>query len=209
MIFEQISVGGDRNLAYLVGHEASGQAAVVDPGSEPERVVRRAAELGLKICFVLNTHGHSDHTHGNGVVQRRTGARIAAFAAGDVPLRDGDRLRLGELEIETVHTPGHTVDSVCYRIGENLVTGDTLFVGKVGGTHDRESALSEYRALKERIGLLPPQTKVWPGHDYGTRPSSTVGEELASNPFLLCPDFESFLELKNNWAEYKRIHGIR
>lgn len=208
MIFEQIAVGGDRNFAYLVGDGQTRQAAAIDPGNGPELLVRRAGSLGVEIRFVLNTHGHLDHTGGNLAVQQLTGARLAAFAGGDMPLRDGDFLRLGELKIETVHTPGHTTDSVCFLAAENLVTGDTLFVGKVGGTYDRESALLEYRALKERICTLPPETRVWPGHDYGIRPSSTVGEELRTNPFLLCPDFESFFDLKNNWAEYKRIHGI-
>lgn len=209
MIFEQIAVGGDRNFAYLVGDERTRQAALIDPGSGPELAVRRSGLLGVEIRFVLHTHGHQDHTGGNLAVQQLTGARLAAFAGGDLPLQDGDLLHLGELDIKTLHTPGHTTDSVCFLAGENLVTGDTLFVGKIGGTHDRESAFLEYRALKEKICTLPPETRVWPGHDYGTRPSSTVGEELRTNPFLLCPDFESFFDLKNNWAEYKRVHGIR
>lgn len=208
MIFEQIAVGGDRNFAYLVGDQGTREVAAIDPGSGPELVVRRSGLLGVKVRFVLNTHGHQDHTGGNLVVQRLTGAKLAAFAGGDLPLQDGDLLHLGDLRIKTLHTPGHTADSVCFLAGENLVTGDTLFVGKIGGTHDRESALQEYRALHEKICTLPPGTGVWPGHDYGTRPSSTVGEELRTNPFLLCPDFESFFDLKNNWAEYKRIHGI-
>jgi glyoxylase-like metal-dependent hydrolase (beta-lactamase superfamily II) len=208
MIFEQIDVGGDRNFAYLVGDEQTRHAAIIDPGDGPELVVRRAGLLGVEIRFVLNTHGHHDHTGGNSAVQRLTGARLAAFAGGDLPLKDGDVLRLGELDIKTLHTPGHTTDSVCFLAGENLATGDTLFVGKIGGTHDRESAVLEYRALHEKICTLPPETRVWPGHNYGTHPSSTVGEELRTNPFLLCPDFESFLDLKDNWAEYKRIHGI-
>ncbi len=90
-----------------------------------------------------------------------------------------------------------------------LITGDTLFVGKVGGTHDADSARLEYDSLRGKICSLPPETEVWPGHDYGVRPSSTIGDELRENPFLLRATFESFLDLKSNWAEYKRIHGIK
>jgi hydroxyacylglutathione hydrolase len=208
MILEQITIAPDRNFAYLLADERTREAAIVDPGAEPELVLRRAALLGLQIRFVLNTHGHRDHSGGNLVVQQHTGAKLAAFAGGDVPLQDGDQLHLGELAIVTLHTPGHTLDSVCFLAATDIFTGDTLFVGKVGGTSDRESALLEYRALKEKICALPPETRIWPGHDYGIRPSSTVGDELRTNPFLLCPDFASFLDLKNNWAEYKRVHGI-
>lgn len=208
MIFEQIAVGGDRNFAYLVGDEHAHEAVVIDPGGGPEVLVGRAGLLGVEIRFVLNTHGHPDHTNGNVALQRRTGARLVAFAAGDLPIRDGDLLRCGAVDIRILHTPGHTADSICLLAGDNLVTGDTLFVGKVGGTPDAEAARIEYDSLRRKICSLPPETRVWPGHDYGVRPSSTVGDELRTNPFLLCPDFESFLDLKNNWAEYKRIHGI-
>jgi hydroxyacylglutathione hydrolase len=209
MIFQQVAIGGDRNFGYLVADELSRQAAVIDPGNGPDLLVERARLLGLAIRLILNTHSHSDHTAGNPAVARATGARLAAFGTGDVPLRDGELLRLGDLPIRALHTPGHTVDSVCFHIGDELVTGDTLFVGKIGGTSDEESALLEFRSLREKICTLPPATRVWPGHDYGTRSSSTIADELLTNPFLLCPDFTSFLDLKCNWTEYKRTHGIK
>jgi hydroxyacylglutathione hydrolase len=208
MIFEQIAIGGDRNFAYLVGDERTREVAVIDPGHGPELLVSRAASLGVEIRLVLNTHGHSDHTAGNHALVQRTGARLAAFGSGDPPLQDGGVLRLGTIEMRILHTPGHTFDSICFLTGDNLVTGDTLFVGKIGGTPDAESARVEYDSLHQKICALPPETKVWPGHDYGLRPSSTIGDELRTNPFLLCPDFESFLDLKTNWIEYKRTHGI-
>lgn len=208
MIFEQIPVGGDRNFSYLIGDEESREAAIVDPGHSPEKLVGRAQHLGLRVVYVLNTHGHADHTGGNDAVLRKTGARLAAFARGDLPVRDGDVLRLGSVEIRVLHTPGHTTDSVCLLAGGKLVTGDTLFVGKIGGTHDETSARAEHESVWKKLCTLPLETEVWPGHDYGVRPSSTIGEELRSNPFLLQPTFEEFLHLKNTWAEYKRQHGI-
>lgn len=209
MIFEQIAVGGDRNFAYLVGDPESREAALVDPAHDPEGVVQRARALGLNVTWVLNTHGHSDHTGGNDIAIGLTGARLAAYGRGDVPLRDGDALPLGSLRIQTLHTPGHTPDSVCFLVAGQLITGDTLFVGKIGGTSTEEEARAEYDSLHGKIKPLPPETVIWPGHDYGIRPSSTVAEEWMGNPFLLQPDFAAFLDLKRNWAEYKRTHGIK
>ena len=209
MIFEQIATAGDRNFSYLIGDEVSGEAALVDPGYRPDLLLERVRARKLRLLYVLNTHAHADHTGENAAVIQRTGARLAAFGHGDLPLAHGDRIRLGGLEIETLHTPGHTEESVCFRVEGKLITGDTLFVGKIGGTSGRDAARREYDSLHRVLCVLPPETEVWPGHDYGVRPSSTLGDELRENPFLLRESFESFCELKDNWAEYKRAHGIR
>lgn len=208
MIFEQISCGGDRNFSYLIGDEDSGEAALVDPGYAPEMLVERVRARGLKLMWILNTHGHIDHTGGNEAVRRLTGAAIASYRGGDHPLEDGDRVAVGRTEITAIHTPGHTRESSCFLVLGKLITGDTLFVGKIGGTPDPAAARLEFDSLHDKICTLPPETEVWPGHDYGVRPSSTIGDELRENPFLLRPSFEAFLDLKNTWAEYKRIHGI-
>jgi len=209
MIFEQIRTAGDRNFSYLIGDEESGEAALVDPGYLPEMLVGRVRSHHLRLKYVLNTHGHADHTAENRAVMQQTGALLAAFERGDVPLGHGDVLALGRLAIEVLHTPGHTPESTCFLVEGKLLTGDTLFVGKVGGTANREAAVREYDSLHRVLGALPPQTEVWPGHDYGVRPSSTLGDEWRENPFLLRENLEAFCELKENWTEYKRIHGIR
>lgn len=209
MIFEQIRTAGDRNFSYLLGDEASREAALVDPGYLPEMLVSRVRERGLRLSLILNTHGHPDHTGENDAVRRLAGARLAAFGRGDIKLGHGDRVHLGHLQLTVLHTPGHTEDSVCFLAGGKLVTGDTLFVGKIGGTGTREAARREFDSLHNVLAVLPLETEVWPGHDYGVRPSSTIGDELRENPFLLCPSFEAFCDLKDNWAEYKRTHGIQ
>ena len=209
MIFEQIRTGGDRNFAYLIGDESSGKAALVDPSYDPKGCIKRAEKHGLAVIYVINTHGHYDHTEGNDVVVRLTDAKIVANDHGaDVPVKDRDKISLGNFQLEILHTPGHTEDGICILAGGKLATGDTLFVGKVGGTAGRESAMTEYRSLK-RLMELPDETEVYPGHDYGVASSSTIGNERKTNPFILQPDFEAFLDLKNNWAEYKRKHGIK
>ena len=208
MIFEQIRTGGDRNFAYLLADETSKNAALVDPSNSPDLCVERAKKLGLEVVYVINTHGHYDHANGNRSVCDRTGARVVANGAqADLRVGEGDSLSLGKIELRFFHTPGHTKDCLCVLAEGKLMTGDTLLVGKVGGTDLGEEARQEFESL-HRLMNLPDETEVWPGHDYGTAPSSTIGRERRTNPFLLRTDFNEFVDLKRNWAEYKRKHGI-
>jgi hydroxyacylglutathione hydrolase len=212
MIFEQIPTGGDRNFAYLIGDEATRRAAVIDPANDPAGVLARVETLGLEVRFVINTHGHFDHAGGNETVLKRTRARLVTGGPGGIG--DGETLSLGAVELVFLHTPGHSADSLCVLAREpgapgKLVTGDTLFVGKVGGTDYEAGARAEYDSLHRKLLVLPDETEVWPGHDVGVAPSSTIGNERRTNPFLLCPGPAEFIALKRNWLEYKRTHGIR
>ncbi len=213
MIFRQLNAGGDRNFSYFSADELTKEAAVIDPGIYPDEVLNFIEQNGYKLKYIINTHDHFDHTGGNAVLVNRTGAQIAmhenAHSRHDIDLKDGDEFCLGSLSLSVIHTPGHTHDSLCILVEKELVTGDTLFVGKVGGTGYGQDARDEYNSLHEKLMKLPPETRVWPGHDYGVRPSSTIGDELKENPFILHDSFESFIELKRNWLEYKRQHGIK
>ncbi len=213
MIFKQLNAGGDRNFSYLIAVDSLKEAVVVDPGTNPEGVLSFIENNGFKLRYIINTHDHFDHTGGNALLAKNTGAKIAmhenAHSRHDIDLKDGNVLSLGSILLMIIHTPGHTSDSICIHVGNELVTGDTLFVGKVGGTGYGQDALDEYNSLHEKLMKLPPETRVWPGHDYGVRPSSTIGDELKENPFILRDSFESFVELKKNWVEYKREHGIK
>ena len=213
MIFEQIAVGGDRNFAYLLADEQSRQALLVDPAYNQKKVLSLVAQQGLDVVYVANTHGHSDHSQLSDRIAKATDAKVVAHkssaSAGELGVVDGDELALGSLTIKILHTPGHTADGICLLVGNKLITGDTLFVGKVGGTDYGAQARVEYDSLFGKLLKLPDQTEVWPGHDYGTRPSSTIGQERRENPFLLCPSFEAFVDLKRNWTRYKREHGIK
>ena len=213
MLFKQLNAGGDRNFSYVIAYESSGETSVIDPGLSPEAVLKFIKENGLRLKYIINTHDHFDHTGGNSLLAKSTGAKIAmhetARSPHDIDLRGGDILKLGSLSIRIIHTPGHTPGSICVLAGKELVTGDTLFVGKVGGTGYGQDARDEYKSLHEKLMKLPPDTRVWPGHDYGVRPSSTIGDEIKENPFILRESFESFVDLKRNWLEYKRKHGIK
>lgn len=209
MIFEQIPIAHDRNFAYIVADEETREAALVDPGYGGEQLIELIEEKRLLLKYVINTHSHPDHTSDNETVTRATGAKLAAFGSGDKPLKDGDALNVGGLELKVIHTPGHTPGDICILVENKLMTGDTLFVGKVGGTGYGDDALTEFKSLHRLLDTLDDATEVWPGHDYGVRPSSTIGDERRENPFLVRTDFEDFLHLKKTWLEFKAKHGIK
>jgi hydroxyacylglutathione hydrolase len=212
MIVEQFRTGGDRNFGYLVADEVSGEALVIDASFNPAMIVRFAVESGYVIRFIFSTHGHEDHTNGNDSITNLTG--ITPLLYGDmcqltgIMAVDGALFPLGSLHASLLHTPGHTSDSLCIHIGDALFTGDTLFVGKVGGTGTEAQAFDEYQSLQDKLLLLPETTRVYPGHDYGLSPVSSIGHERKTNPFLLQKDFSAFLLLKHNWTAYKKAHNI-
>ncbi len=206
MIFQQLNAGGDRNFAYVIADEVSRDAALVDPGDRAGEILRDLGARGLRLAWLINTHGHADHTGGNDLVLSTTRAKLLRYdPIGGVG--DGATVPVGSLTLEFLHTPGHADDHVCVRCGDKLLTGDLLFVGKVGGTATDDAARTEYESL-QKILTLPDDTEVWPGHNYGIAPSSTIGHERRSNPFLLADSFDAFLALKRNWAAYKAEHGI-
>lgn len=218
-VFLQVHLGGDRNWCYLIGDRATGEAAAVDPGYAPADLAALAAARGLSVRHVLLTHGHGDHAGGAAELVRRTGATIHAGrqdrVPGAAPLAEGEVFGLGARRVLSFFTPGHTAGHFCFLADGRLLTGDLLFCGKVGGTGPGfagSSAEAEWDSLR-RLLTLPDETLVFPGHDYyggaGTMPHSTIGHEREHNPFLLCPDFAAFVDLKQNWAAYKREHGIR
>jgi glyoxylase-like metal-dependent hydrolase (beta-lactamase superfamily II) len=212
MFIKQFFTGGDRNLAYIAADESTHSAVIIDPSFTPEKIFEFAVEKSFKIDYVLITHNHGDHTNGNDVIANLTGLRPLFY--GDMEPRsgaaisDGATIPLGELTIEIMHTPGHTPDSICVYVGDAVFTGDTLFVGKVGGTDFDHGARVQYESLHDRLMQLPDTTRVFPGHDVGVRPESTIMDEKRTNPFLLQPDIQSFISLKKNWLEYKRQHNI-
>ena len=210
MIFKQIESGGDRNYAYLISSEKTKEGVLIDPSPDPAKVMKAIEEEGVEIKYIINTHSHYDHSGGNDKFNKTEKGRSINFInCGDAAVvKDGETLELGGLIFEFILTPGHTEDSICIKIKDKLITGDTLFVGKVGGTGYGKDARDEYDSLHEKLMTLPEGTEVWPGHDYGTAPSSTIGSEKGTNPFILRETFEDFVDLKRNWAAYKREHNI-
>jgi len=214
MIFEQVEVGGDRNFGYLIGDDQSRAAAIVDAAYMPERMLQEAARYGLTVRYLISSHSHKDHVAGNDFLIERTSAPVVMHESTTHPctvrVKDNEKLPVGNLRLRFLHTPGHIPDHVCILAEDKLLTGDLLFVGKVGGTGAQfpgSDPRQQWDSL-QRLMQLDHTIEVWPGHHYGVRPSSTIGNEIATNPFLLSKTYEDFLYLKDHWAEYKQAHGI-
>lgn len=214
-VFEQVRTGGDRNFGYLLGDRDAKVAVLVDPSPDPEPLLARAAAQGLRVEWILNTHSHGDHTAGNAEARTRTGATVAGGPGHPGPLdrvlADGDRIPFGGFTLRAWHVPGHIPDHLAFLVEDFAVglTGDLLFVGKVGGTASAAEGRAEWASLQRLLAAWPAHATIWPGHDYGARPSTTLDLERRTNPFLQCPDLEAFLRLKAGWADFKARHGLR
>lgn len=214
-IFEQIRVGGDRNFGYLLGDREAGAGILIDPSFDPEALVSRAEGQKLGITHILNTHGHLDHTNGNEAAKALTSASVWGGPGHPGPLdhviQDGDRVPFGRFHLRAWHVPGHYSDHLAFLVEEMAagITGDLLFVGKVGGTGNDADARTEWDSLQRLLRDWPGHTTIWPGHDYGVRPSSTLDWERETNPFLRCGNVAEFISLKARWADFKLQHGLK
>ncbi|HVO46243.1 MAG TPA: MBL fold metallo-hydrolase [Steroidobacteraceae bacterium] len=203
MLFEQIAAGGCRS--YLIGCAESCAAAVVDPElSQVDRYLALAARDGLRIHYAIDTHTHADHFSATREVARRLNVPIAMHQASPAPfvnmrLGDGESIVLGKLRIQIMHTPGHTRDSMCLRVGNRLFTGDTLLIGATGRTDlptgDPEAL---YDSLFNRVLKLDPELEVYPAHEYKNRDHTTLAQEIATNPRLQKRDRSEFVEMMRN-----------
>ena len=186
MIFKQVPVGTFQNFSYVIGDEKTKIAAIIDPAWEVDTLLKQCDELGLKVAYVINTHSHHDHIEGNEAVAKRTRAKVVAHEKApirkDIGVKDGDTIDIGSLKMKIIYTPGHCPDSICLLINGKLMTGDLLFVGECGRTDLTGGNASEmYESLFKKILPLDDSIEVYPGHDYGSKPSSTVGFERRNN----------------------------
>jgi glyoxylase-like metal-dependent hydrolase (beta-lactamase superfamily II) len=209
MDIEQMKVGFMDVFCYIVSCTKTKEALVIDPAGDEERVADRIKEKALTLKYIVNTHGHPDHTCGNAKLISLANAKIIMHEAddemfsspqgqaharqwgftpsppADIRVKDGDTIAVGDLSLEVIHTPGHSPGGICLLGDGNLFTGDTLFVGGLGRTDLPGASMGQFMtSIKERLLVLPGDTIVWPGHDYGIKPSSTIDEEKKSNPWL-------------------------
>jgi glyoxylase-like metal-dependent hydrolase (beta-lactamase superfamily II) len=208
MLVEQKLVGPMAVFSYIVGCEKEREGLIIDPAGSEKKILSKAESMGLSIKYVVNTHGHADHTCGNRAILSKTGAELVvhqedaneilkglnkafSMVMGKRPspkahilVRDGDFLKIGQTGLKVIHTPGHTPGSICLYGDGNLFTGDTLFVGAVGRTDLKGGSLDTLLASLRKLISLPSETRVWPGHNYGDAPVSTLAREMETNPYI-------------------------
>jgi hydroxyacylglutathione hydrolase len=197
----QIPVGQMANLTYIIADEESGEAAIVDPSWDLDEVFHALKKNGWRAKYVINTHSHFDHVLGNEQVVGVTGAKIVQHRNSQlekhVAVSDGDVIEIGSVKLRVLHTPGHSKDSMCLVLDGQLVfTGDTLFVGNCGRTDLPGSDPAEmYQSLFELLGKLDEKLVIYPGHNYGSSPTSTIGREKKTNHVLQPRSKQEFLEM--------------
>lgn len=204
MLLRQLFDQPTFTFTYLVADEKTRRAALIDPVREQmERDLALLRELGLELVYVLDTHVHADHVTASGTLQERTGATSVGSVCGaecvSRKVRHGDVLELGELRIEVLETPGHTDDSLSYRVGNHVFTGDALLVRGTGRTDFQNgNSAALYRSITQVLFALPEGTQVWPGHDYRGHTASTIGEEKAHNPRVAGKSEAEFVTIMGN-----------
>ena len=200
MLVRQISVGTMQNFVYIVADASGGEALAVDSGWETEPIIKAAEQAKVKVKYAVATHNHFDHTSSLNELAHAVGARIVAHENSpidhDISVKGGDLLQVGKSKVQVFYTPGHTTDSICLYDGDDLFTGDTLFIGNCGRTDlPGGSSREMFSSLHDVILKLPPSTIVYPGHDYGDVPSRKLGEETLSNPALYAKSYGDFLRV--------------
>jgi glyoxylase-like metal-dependent hydrolase (beta-lactamase superfamily II) len=198
MFFKQIKYRGD-NFSYIIADEKTHEAAVVDPSFNMDAITMLLREKKMNVKFVINTHGHSDHTAGNEDIRKAFNTKIVAHRNShiekDDSVEDGDVLKVGEIAIKVLHTPGHSPDGICLLFNDKVLTGDTLFIGECGRTDlPGGNAEEMYHSLFDKLMILADGIEVYPGHDYGPKPHSTIGEERMSNYTLQRRTLREFME---------------
>lgn len=209
MRIDQLTVGMMQVCCYLVCCEKTGEAVVIDPGGDEDRILDLCRRRKATVRYIIATHGHPDHVCGNARLREETGAPIVMhrddavffwqpevidyFSILGLPqsprpdrlVDDGDIIGFGSEQLQVIHTPGHTPGGICLYSKPHCFTGDTLFAGGVGRTDFPGGSTTELlNSIRSRLLILPEDTVVWPGHGYEGN-KSTIGRESRSNPFLV------------------------
>ncbi len=194
MYFEQFFINGLGCASYIIGCEGEGVAVVVDPDRDVQKYLQAAANRGLTITHIIETHLHADHVSGNTDLAERTGATIYVHEAGDVSfehqsITDGDEIVIGNIRLKAIHTPGHTPESITLLVADTTradtpwmaLTGDTLFVGDIGrpdlvGIEAARGLASDmYHSLNDKLLPLADHLMVYPGHGAGSLCGRSIG----------------------------------
>lgn len=194
LYFKQVPVGPMGNFSYLIGDRRSSECALVDPAWDVGAVLKEAEKDGMKVVAGILTHTHFDHANGVQDLVEKTSAKIyvheheAKHVKGLkeklVETREGFALKIGDVSMTFLHTPGHTEGAQCILVGDKLVTGDTLFVGACGRCDLPGGSEKKIMESLRRLASLDGALQVFPGHAYGDADSSTIDREKRTNPYM-------------------------
>lgn len=198
-----LPVGQLEGNCFIIADEASKDCMVIDPGDEPDTIMDSLKKNGLKVMYIVCTHGHFDHVGCVGDIKNETGANIVihkdeieiyqaakdmasfwgfdidALPEPEIKVQEGDVIKIGDLSFEVLHTPGHSPGGICLYTDGLIITGDTLFAGSVGRTDFYGGDTAKLRDSFKRLMNLPEDTKVLSGHG----PATTIGKEKRTNMF--------------------------
>jgi len=197
---EQIQVGQMANFTYLIIDEEEKEIAIIDPSWDLDKIFGIIKRNSYRVKFIINTHTHFDHVLGNEQVLAITNCQIVqhenSMDRHDIAVKDGDRIRVGNIVIDIFHTPGHSKDSICLIVDSKIIfTGDTLFVGNCGRIDLPGGNVNEmYDSLLRRIIKLNDELILYPGHNYGMKTVSTIGEEKNTNYVLAPRTLQEFIQ---------------
>jgi len=192
-----------QNFTYVLEDEQTGEAVIIDPSWDLDLVLGVVEKNNLKVKYVINTHHHFDHTIGNEAIVKKTNSKIiqhkASTLKNDQTVAEGDTIQFGNSQVTVFHTPGHSEDSICLIGDGKIFTGDTLFVGNCGRVDlPGGSARKLYHSLFDVLYKMDENLMLYPGHNYGSSPTSTIGREKKTN-FVLQPRTENeFSEFMNS-----------
>ena len=191
MIFRQLFEPISSTYTYLLGCSDTGQAILIDPVLPAwERDLEVVRTLGLTLAYTVDTHIHADHITSANKLKQMVGSKIAGPAydklpCTDMPLEEGKPLTVGSIQLDPLHTPGHTDNHFSYRLGDRVFTGDALLIDGCGRTDFQNGdAAALYRSITEKLFTLPEETLVFPAHDYTGRFVSSIAQEKNRNPRL-------------------------
>lgn len=212
LYLKQMELGPMENYVYLVGSKDTREVYVVDPAWQVDTILRVAKEEDLKIIGALISHYHFDHT--NGIEELLASLQVSIYVnKKDLDYMDvskdvlktvdaGTKVKAGKVEIEMIHTPGHTPGSQCFHVRNHLISGDTLFINACGRTDlPGGNAKDLYHSLTGTLMKMDDSTILCPGHNYADKPTTTMGDQKKHNPYLMCDSLQNFLNFKTGVSE--------
>jgi glyoxylase-like metal-dependent hydrolase (beta-lactamase superfamily II) len=205
MIFKQVFDQKSSTYTYIIASAEGREALIIDPVLENvEDYIKLLTELNLKLVKVIDTHIHADHVTGAGKLRDKTqcvtimGEHTPTDAV-EIKVKDEEIIKLDQLKIKALYTPGHTSDSFSFLMDNYLFSGDTLLINGTGRTDFQNgSSKDAYNSLFNRLLKLPDETLVYPAHDYKGEKVSTIGKEKKFNPRLQVSNVEEYIEIMNN-----------